>query len=303
MFDFLGHKWGEPTLGTESGPIEWSADLSALTPAVGSSVDDLEIALQSAFDTWESVAALEFVEGTGNVDLTIGDDFFGANSLTLAVATISDLSNFAEPTFAQVEFNNETPWSPFADSDPDTTNFFAVALHEIGHIIGLEHVDDPTQIMNPFLIADNLGNGDIQGIQALYGTDGSDVPVVIDQDELDDAIANATDSVAFDGGDGGGDDGGGGGGGAIIAILLGIVALAMSVFTGGAGAVAVLAAGRAMDDDGDEPAPETANLEEHPFYATQAAFEEDFLPGIAVDEFGHGNGRDDLDDDDELFLF
>jgi len=252
LFEFLGHKWGDSTFGEPSGTISWNANLNGLTPAGDATIDQLESALQSAFTAWENVANVDFIEVAGAADVNVGDVTFGPDSDVLAVARISDLSDFSEPNVADISFSAEVPWAPMTDPDVVSQNFFAVALHEIGHILGLEHVDDPTQIMNAFLTADDLGNGDIQGIQALYGTDESDVAVDIPQEDIDDAVARAT----AESGDGRGGDGDGGGGGGIIALLLGLVGLALSGITGGAGGLAFVAATRSMDDGDDEATEE-----------------------------------------------
>jgi predicted Zn-dependent protease len=46
-----------------------------------------------------------------------------------------------------------------------------VALHELGHNLGLEHSNVRSSIMFPYLLHGNNGleNDDIAGIQALYG--------------------------------------------------------------------------------------------------------------------------------------
>lgn len=44
----------------------------------------------------------------------------------------------------------------------------AVILHELGHVMGLEHVDDPVQLMYPEIgTPDGLAAGDLNGLQAL----------------------------------------------------------------------------------------------------------------------------------------
>ncbi len=262
-------KWGEPVLGEPSGTIYWSQTVVD-NIAISASYDtgDISAALVSAFDAWESVAAIDFEMVSSGGDVVVGAADLASGVAGQANYTFDGNAGLSEIFSGSIAFNTDYTWSPDGSGGAD---FYAVALHEIGHILGLGHVDDTSEIMNPVVYANSLGDGDIAGVQFLYGTgdgsDGSPPPLVVSEE-----VPSSS--------------GGGGGAGGAIGLIAGLLALIFGLFSGGGGAAALVAAGRLPEDDslGDE--------------GGESHFDVSFLPSIPVEEFDpiyHHH-----DEDDEL---
>lgn len=239
-------KWGEPILGTPSGTITWSADYFDTLDYVNSFSElDFDAALVAAFDTWESVASIDF-QMVASADLSDVDLLSGPIGGAAGIAQYSYDSNpgLSSILGGSVTFSSDLTWSPYGGSGG--VDFYAVALHEIGHILGLGHVNDPTEIMNPVISTDTLGSGDIAGAQYLYGRDSGDAAPPAGEDGPGDDSTGLTSA----------DGGGGGGGGAVL--LLGLLAALLGmIFGGGAAAGMAIAAGRvAGTEDEDRHGPE-----------------------------------------------
>lgn len=136
-------------------------------------------AIRRAFRTWESVVPLTFTEvaTNDNPDIQIGwrpaqDPDFNMAGDTLAHA------DFPEP--CSVVTNGLPKPVHFDDTEhiwrigavPGAFDVETVALHEIGHILGLTHSSEPSAVMAPSVRANQtkrqLQPDDIQRVQELY---------------------------------------------------------------------------------------------------------------------------------------
>ena len=67
-----------------------------------------------------------------------------------------------------MHLDNDERWT--VDGDPGSSDLLLVAIHELGHSLGLDHSRDYGAIMYPFYgVTTTLGEDDIKGIQSLYG--------------------------------------------------------------------------------------------------------------------------------------
>ncbi|HWQ19573.1 MAG TPA: matrixin family metalloprotease, partial [Methanotrichaceae archaeon] len=101
-----------------------------------------------------------------------------SSSSTLALTRTWYQSTLKDGSYPVIEsdmsFNMADRWSTNGDGNFDVQ---AAALHEMGHIIGLDDIynkpdlsQDTCQIMNYYTgVRHSLGNGDMEGVRAMYG--------------------------------------------------------------------------------------------------------------------------------------
>lgn len=174
---YEGVKWGDGLFGTTGGTVtytfagpfdptyyDYSAELSAAFQAV----------VADAFEKWSDYADIQF-EYTAEVasaDIALGWDRIDGFDGTLAETIYQYSPVTSELIWAEIRFDVAEDWVMSGDlSSSWQTDFYAVALHEIGHAIGLDHTSDLDSIMYTWYgsVFDLTGT-DITGIQALYGS-------------------------------------------------------------------------------------------------------------------------------------
>jgi hypothetical protein len=111
------------------------------------------------------------------------DDFgepFGSGVLAVTQTFYSPRTNTI--TEADVVFNKARTWNSYRGAlRPGTVDFRRVALHEFGHVVGLDHPDDHDQtvtaVMNSHVSSvDTLQSDDVDGAISLYGATTSAAP-------------------------------------------------------------------------------------------------------------------------------
>lgn len=168
MFVLADIKWGSPSLGETGGNVQWNMDLSEGLAFDENlyEITDFEDAMRAAFDAWEDVADINFVESLNDTEISVEMASLPGDTVGLAELTFVRFPETDQFIDADLSLDSDEEWAPFGETD---LNFYAVAAHEIGHAIGLLHVDDPAELMHTFLTASDLGDGDIEGAQAIYG--------------------------------------------------------------------------------------------------------------------------------------
>ena len=160
-FSLEGAKWGSPELGAAGGTVTWAVD---------DSISQAEMqSINAAFAEWSEVANIQFQQVASTVDSDI--DF--ANSALDGAGNVLGVTGFSyaggQLQSAEIQFDSGDNLSG--------SDFSLVAIHEIGHAIGLGHYNDDDAVMNSFANFDLTGleQSDIDGIVALYGANTTDM--------------------------------------------------------------------------------------------------------------------------------
>ena len=160
-FNLEGAKWGSPELGTAGGTVTWAVD---------NSISQAELqSINAAFAEWSEVANIQFQQ----VSSTAASDIDFSNSALDGAGNVLGVTGFnysrGQLQSADIKFDSGDNLSG--------SEFSLVAIHEIGHAIGLGHFNGDDAVMNSTANFDLTGleQSDIDGIVALYGANTTDM--------------------------------------------------------------------------------------------------------------------------------
>ncbi|KAF7638983.1 Matrix metalloproteinase [Meloidogyne graminicola] len=127
--------------------------------------------IKQAFNAWEIVIALDFieVENINNADILFNIKENNERITGLGIANSNTNENLN-----QIWLDKNQNWSMFQIQEEGKIDIFLTLIHEIGHSLGLEHNSDQNSVMFP-LLERNLGeqlpvisNDDVERLRNIY---------------------------------------------------------------------------------------------------------------------------------------
>ena len=139
-------------------------------------VEQYQAAIRCALQLWSEVAPLSFVEVPTSASPELRFGFYSGNHGDGTMfdgpgKALGHAPNPGEQNAGDVHFDEAETWTATPQRlGGQPFDLLMVALHEVGHALGLEHSTDPSAVM--YAYADNIRRGlsldDIRGIRYVY---------------------------------------------------------------------------------------------------------------------------------------